>query len=319
MFPASCVFYQILTEKPNFRLDLICTKIGHNRECYTNFMGIMPKDKPVVISAESYAKKNIFKYSYVNPKILGLLSVVLLMIIGVGTGVYLTQVPSKTNTQATLETSEISFKPPAVEIDPNSEFSIDVFANANENQITSTQLTIVYDNNALDLLSISPKQFLPKVLIAPKISSGSATISLGTDGNSGINGSGVLATLSFRSKNSPTTTTQISFDEKQTRINVVGNNNNPITGLASATVTIIPTVNEEPVAPGVPDPESTSSANELTFDLNSDSQVNSVDLSILYSAWGDPESEFQKKSDVNSDGIVNGLDYSLILSSLNRK
>lgn len=269
-------------------------------------MGIVPKDKPVVISAESYAKKRIFKYSFVSPKILGILTVILLMVVGVGAGVYLTQTPRQTQTQATLQNSDISLKPSEIEVTGGSGFSIDVFGNANGNQITSAQLAIKYDPEFLELLSISPKQFLPKVLIAPNISSGSATVSLGPEGDSGISGSGILATLSFKAKKQPVPSTQISFEKDQTRINILGNSTSPLNELRSATIMINP-------ASG-----SATPANGQTFDFNSDAEISSTDLSILYSAWGNPQTDTQKKADLNGDGVVNGLDYAKFLPNLKR-
>lgn len=55
------------------------------------------KDKPVVISADNFAKKSNFKYSFVNPKFLGLTTILLLLVMvgGVGTSVYLTQKPQQ--------------------------------------------------------------------------------------------------------------------------------------------------------------------------------------------------------------------------------
>ena len=139
-------------------------------------MDTQGKDKPVVISAENYSKKNIFKYSFLNPKILGLLTVLLLIVGGVGTGVYLTQTPNQKVTQATLATTDISFKPSQTQTEAGSNFNIDVFANANGNKITKVTLTIKYDPDVLDLKSILPRQFLPKVLIAPELASGSASV-----------------------------------------------------------------------------------------------------------------------------------------------
>lgn len=289
-------------------------------------MEIQPKDKPVVISAENYTKKNIFKYSFVNPKILGLLTVVLLMVVGVGAGVYMTQVPGNTQTQATLQLSDISFKPSEVKVEAGSNFNIDVFSDANGNQITSAQLAIEYNPEFLDLTSITPKQFLPKILTPPSIASGSATVSLGTQGNSGISGSGILATLSFKAK-LPVSSTQISFDKSQTRVNILGNTASPLKDFKSAVIVI------NPGASGPPEPVSSPSASIQTqqtqdspapasaginFDFNSDSEINSIDLSILLSAWGNPQTDLQKKADLNGDGIVNGLDYSLFLPHLNK-
>ena len=294
------------------------------------------KDKPVVISAENYAKKNIFKFSFVNPKILGLLTVLLLLVGGVGTGVYLTRTPNQTVTQATLASTEISFKPAQLQTEAGSNFSIDVFGNANGNQITRVTLVIRYDPEILELKSISPKQFLPKVLAAPNLASGSASVSLGTDGNSGISGSGIIATLGFRSKNQASGSTRISFESGKTQVNILGNLSNSAGNLTPAEITInsapnsLPTVPESTApnqvrtllpAPGN-NPVETATSSALTsgqeFDFNSDNQINSIDLSVLYSAWGTPETDTQKKADLNGDGVVNGLDYSQFFPKLKR-
>lgn len=291
-------------------------------------MDAQEKDKPVVISAENYAKKNIFKFSFVNPKILGLLTVLLLLVGGIGTGVYLTQTPNQTVTQATLTTAEISFKPSTIQAESGSSFNVDVFGNANGNQITGVKLAFKYDPEVLELTSISPKQFLPKILIAPVIASGSAAVSLGTDGNSGISGSGILATLSFRIKTLQSISTQISFEKDKTQVNVLGNPNNLVGNLDSAKITI--TAGPKTL-PAIPESSASAQTNETLqpasqsgnlingeFDFNSDNQINSVDLSVLYSAWGTPETETQKKADINGDGVVNGLDYSKFLPQLKK-
>lgn len=278
------------------------------------------KDKPVVINAENYARKNVFKFSFVNPKILGLLTVLLLLVGGVGTGVYLTRNPNQSLTQATLSTADISFKPKEIQTEAGAGFNVDVFGNANGNQITSVTLAIKYDPDVLVLQSISPKQFLPKVLVAPSIASGSASISLGTDGNSGISGSGVIATLSFFVNNRSSGSTQIGFETGKTIVNTLGNPSNLAGNLASAKIIINP-ASGQPQAPlPVSDDATTSSASTSRgeFDFNADNQINSIDLSVLYSAWGKPETEVQKKADINGDGVVNGLDYAKFLPNLKR-
>lgn len=287
-----------------------------------------PKDKPIVISAESFAKKDVFKYSFVNPKIIALLTVIVLLIGGVGTGVYLIKTPGQTSTQASSEKLEISLKPSELEVVTGAGFDIDVFGNADKNQITSVDLVVQYDSQALELLSITPKQFLPKVLTPPNIASGSATISLGADGTAGVPGSGVLATFSFRALAQPPTSSQIIFDTEKTKINTLGNSENLQVDFRGSSVTIIDSSKNNSI------PSSSDSAqlqdqttasdsgtlesDESEFDFNSDSQINSLDLSLLYSAWGNPESELQKKADLNGDGVVNGLDYAQFLPRMKR-
>lgn len=277
------------------------------------------KDKPVVINAENFTKKNVFKFSFVNPKILGLLTVLLLLVGGVGTGVYLTRNPNQPLTQATLSTADISFKPNEIQTEAGAGFNVDLFGNANGNQITSVTLAIKYDPDVLVLQSISPKQFLPKVLVAPKLASGSASVSLGTEGNSGISGSGIIATLNFRVNNRASGSTPITFEPGKTIVNTLGNPSNLAGNLTSAKIIINP-ASDQPQVP-LPSPNSaTSSAlsSGSEFDFNLDNQINSIDLSVLYSAWGEPETEVQRKADINADGVVNGLDYAKFLPNLKR-
>lgn len=294
-------------------------------------MDSQQKDKPVVISVENYNKGGIFKFSYVNPKILGLLTVLLLLIGGVGTGVYLTQTPKQTTTQASLETINLSLQPAKSEVTGSGDFTVDVFTNANNNKITSVNLSINFDPEVLELKSITPRQFLPKVLIEPKISTGSAIFSLGTDGNSGISGSGILAVLTFQPKPGISTSTKIGFNETSTKVNILGNPGIAIE-LSPAEVRInIPGSENQQIASesaSLQPQEASSPANtgntqsagndQAEFDFNSDGQINSVDLSLVYSAWGQPETDTQKKADINGDGVVNGLDYSKFLPYLKR-
>lgn len=294
-------------------------------------MDSQQKDKPVVISVENYNKGGIFKFSYVNPKILGLLTVLLLLIGGVGTGVYLTQTPKQGTTQASLETVNLSLQPAKSEVTGSGGFTVDVFTNANNNKITSVNLSINFDPEILELKSITPRQFLPKVLIEPEISTGSAVFSLGTDGNAGISGSGILAVLTFQPKPGISTSTKISFNEESTKINILGNPGSAVE-LNPAEVQINTPAGEDEQASsesaGLQPRETSSSANtastqnsgtgQAEFDFNSDGQVNSVDLSLVYSAWGEPETDTQKKADINGDGVVNGLDYSKFLPYLKR-
>lgn len=274
------------------------------------------KDKPVVITADSFAKKNTFKFSIVNPKFLGITTVLLLLVVGVGTGVYLTQRPQQATTQASLEKVNLSFQPSQIEATTGEGFNVDVFANAGSNQVISTKLTIKYDPAVLNLVSITPKQFLPKVLSEPIIASGSATFSLGTDGAAGAPGNGILASLSFLPKSSSSTTTQISFDGSQTSVNVLNNPTNLVGDLGTTRIKITPRAGDVS-KPQVATPSATQTSATTEFDLNSDGQLNALDLAIMRSLLGKPASE-NPLADINKDGIVNGLDYALLLPQMQR-
>ena len=231
-----------------------------------------PKEKPVVITS-SGSKKDMFKFSFVNPKILGAMTVLLLLIGGVAGGVYMTQNRQQTTSQASPVTGvDLSFKPADTTTSTGSQFNVDIFAAGNDNQINSTDLTITYDPEVLTLKSISPGQFLPKILIPPKIEPGQASISLGTDGNSGVSGSGVIASLLLKvNDQAPPTTTQISLEES-TKIKVLNRTNEGISDtLGSAQVTIIQAIPPSPSPPKL----------QENTDLNGDGVINGIDR-LLY-------------------------------------
>lgn len=283
-----------------------------------------PKEKPVVITSEG-SKKNMFKFSFVNPKILGAMTVLLLLIGGVGAGVYLTQVRQQATTQATLSGVDLTFKPAELQVAADSEFSVDIFISSKDSQITSTDLTVKYDPQLLTLSSVTPKQFLPKILIQPYIGAGSASVSLGTDGNSGVSGSGVIASLVFKvNSQNETSSGQISFDPVHTKINVLNRSDDANDSLGSAKITVGPAAspgadhsassNPAPSEnPSASPAQSPSNESSISPDFNGDGRTNSIDLSIMYSGWGSPKTDIQKKADLNNDGVVNGIDYAIFL------
>ncbi len=240
-----------------------------------------PKEKPVVITSDG-SKKSIFKYSLVNPKFLGAMTVLLLMIGGIGAGVYLTQKPQQTITQATLSPVSVNFQPDAIESLTGSEFSVDIFAIAGENKITGADLSIKYDPKILSLKSITPKSFLPNIVIPPKIASGSATISLGTQGTEGISGSGILASLLFDvATQSAQTSTSISFEQGKTQIKLLNRSEGGSDTFGDALVNIKLSPKPSPI---IPIPTASASAQitpaELS-DLNNDGLINSIDRSLM--------------------------------------
>lgn len=279
-----------------------------------------PKEKPVVITS-SGTKKPIFKFSFVNPKILGAMTVLLLLVGGVGAGVYLAQTPTQTTSRASLTGVDISFKPAQTQTTAGSQFNIDVFANAADNQINSIDLNFKYDPTILTLKSITPGQFLPRVLTPPNIQTDQASISLGTDTTPAASGTGVIATLIFEAKPaSSSATTQITFNKQTTKINVLNRTeNSPADSLGQAEVTINPSAST-PIPKSTSSPLNSPSATNSAevSDFNNDGLTNAIDLSIMYAAWGDPETDIQKKADLNHDNKVNGMDYSVFIPKFTR-
>lgn len=65
-------------------------------------------------------------------------------------------------------------------------------------------------------------------------------------------------------------------------------------------------------------PTASASAEPNIYDFNSDSKVNTLDLSFMYVNWGTPKPEAGTKADLNKDGVVNGVDYAMLLKQFNQ-
>lgn len=285
----------------------------------TSANNVPQKEKPVVVTAD-YSRKSFFKYSFVNPKFLGAMTVLLLMIGGVGTGVYLIQKPQQTISQASLSPVTVNFQPAEIEVEAGSEFNVDIFTLAGENKITGADLTIKFDPKVLTVKSIAPKDFLPDITIPPKIASGSASISLGTETSAGISGNGVVANVLFQVNDATAaTSTTINFDSSSTQIKVLNRTSGgeaDVFGTSKITIrqSTSPKVSDLPNPP-VLDPNNSSPSAQIS-DFNNDGLINSIDLSLMYSAWGEPDSDTQLKADLNGDGTINGMDYAQLLPKL---
>lgn len=284
-----------------------------------------PKEKPVVISSEG-GKKASFKFSLVNPKILAMMTVLLLMVGGIGTGVYLIQQPQQTTTQATSTPVDLVFQPSEIQTEEGSEFNTNIYASSNNNQITGADLKIEYPIS-LTLKTVTPGEFLPKVLIPPSISEGSASLSLGTEGTSGVTGNGVVATLTFKSNGGSANEANIKLSP-QSKINVLNRTPGAVVDSFGSAKVIISSVQQSPPPSPSPSPiplpslitslnissqSASPSAITGSTDFNDDGLTNSIDLSFMYSGWGTPQTDGQKKADLNTDGIINGIDYSIFL------
>ena len=60
--------------------------------------------------------------------------------------------------------------------------------------------------------------------------------------------------------------------------------------------------------------DSASHICDCAGDINSDHQIDGIDLAILLSTWGTDGGAYYPKADTNSDGVVNGLDMTSLLS-----
>jgi len=273
-------------------------------------MDTTPGKEPVVFKSQNASKS--FK---VNIKILAGIFVFVFMVGGIGTGVYLTQRSQQLTSRASLDKVDLALQPSEISATASGQFQTDVVVTTNPLKAAAVEAVIKYDPEYLRLDGILlVKTFLDTEL---KLATESGSFILGTLDPDGKGGTGTLATLSFTALKDTSTPTAITFDPAKTRVSAAGQSTDMKGDLGQALVTIgsqtaSPSPSPSSSSSPLPSPSPSPSA-AVSYDFNGDSAINAVDLSIMYSGWGTPTTDTQKKADLNNDGVINGLDYSQFL------
>lgn len=120
-------------------------------------------------------------------------------------------------------------------------YSIPITISANKNKITAVQLEISYDPQVLTQISLTPGTFFQKpvsLLNEKNENNGRISYAIGIEPNaSGIEGVGVVATLTFQAKSQFRGKTTISFLPK-TLVTAEGSNQSVLKERASAQIDI---------------------------------------------------------------------------------
>lgn len=169
-----------------------------------------PSPKPSIFQKIKPPTTDFFK----NKKFLGG-AMTALLLFAVGLGVFLAQKPTQLKPQANESGAEISIKPEQQVVFDNHEFKSDVFINTNDLNVSSVKVKVDFDPK-FQLQNVELGTFLPQFLGQVQVASNSATFTVGT--SVGNQGSGVLATLKFKSLEEATGSSYlIGFDQSQTQ------------------------------------------------------------------------------------------------------
>src|SRR3989344_703247 len=226
---------------------------------------------PVVFASENKGSKVSFfqkirpPFSKLNFKKTGIAGLVVLLVFALALGVYLSRKPTQLTPKATGEEVSLSIRPADTAAALNQEFNLDVFfdAGATNFEITTIQAKINYDPQLLELKGVAIKDFLP-VFQPPTNTSGSTIFSVASV--TPKQGSGVIATLTFKALASSGGPAQVSFDQSQTQVYEISHDDAIATALTPGTVTF------GAQSSGSPSPtQNTSPETSLTLEaLNSD-------------------------------------------------
>lgn len=117
----------------------------------------------------------------------------------------------------------------------NDTFVIGLTVNTGDNTLTAAALSVSYNPQILEAVSIQEGNYLPVVLVPGAVTAGRATITLGVTPTDPKQGSGILAVISFRAKAAGTSA--ITYDAS-TEAAALGKTTNALTGIQGTQITI---------------------------------------------------------------------------------
>ncbi len=202
---------------------------------------------------------NLFPLKQIRLKLHFLLYFLFFVILIIGTvyGIYLSFFkpgPTAVKTKATTSGVNLSLIPLTITGTVGMDFTVTITMNTNNKTVSAAELHLIYDSTKLEGKSITAGAYLPVVLTQGTIGTGAAAITLGSQPTEPKNGSGILATLTF--KPLVTLSSQISFST-ETKIAVVGSNTNEVGDMNGTQITfdVSPTVTPTPSL--IPGPSAT--------------------------------------------------------------
>lgn len=188
--------------------------------------------KEVELSFLSKAKI-FFSPANRNRKAITAILSILLLTGAIGTGVYLTEQRANTRTQASGATLSLSTSSANPKVGDT--FTVAASIDTGGLSASAVALEVKYDPNALELVSGTPGNFLPVVLVPVNSSEGTFNLTVGAEFANPKSGVGILAQIVFKAKtNGPT---NISFGSG-TAVAAVGQPSNVAGQLSPVQITI---------------------------------------------------------------------------------
>ncbi len=233
---------------------------------------------------------------------------------------------------------DLSLTTPQTSINKNVEFPVFVYIDTKGGQVTGADLRVKFDKDKLEASKIETLQtyFLPVVFIPGSISAseGLAKIVLGCNPDTPKTGTGVLAKITFKTKN-VAGVSKIDFSS-DTAISALGSTTNVIGQKGSIDITIVgstttptstPTITPTPTTTVKPTvtptntvtPTSTSTPTPSNLpgkrgDINQDGLVNIIDIGIVIDNY-DLKPPTNPRADINQDGNVNIIDIGITVDN----
>lgn len=149
-------------------------------------------------------------------------------------------------------TAEIFLSPSSVSTDPNGVFVLDIYLDTKDHEVTAADVELLYDDSKVKVQTLDKSDFLPVLLDGPFVYqketaakqfgatggptfNASARITLGSDPNTPVQGSGKIATVKLQAQESGYTF--VGFGE-HTLVSAIGSYTNVLAYATGSDITI---------------------------------------------------------------------------------
>lgn len=241
----------------------------------------------------------------------------LLMLVALPATVLLVRQRQELRREAAAATT-LSLLPASLAVQPGDQFSLEVAIDTGSNIVSAADLVITFDSSQLTVTGITAGTFLPVVLVPGAVTSGTATIILGSLPTTPMTGTGVLATVTFTANNVGTATVRFA---DTTQVAAIGESGNVLSGTQEATVSIAiptptPTSTPTPTPTLTPTPTPTPTPIPLPGDIDKNNKVDIFDYNLLLEDFGKTT---PTSADIDADGDVDIFDYNLLLENFGER
>lgn len=220
-----------------------------------------------------------------------------IIIIGLLVSIYLVSQSQELRKRAAGTGAILSISPANVTVAAGQTSSIGVTMNTGGDLISAAELHLTFDPTKITVQSISAGSPLPVVLTAGAVGSGTVSIVLGSQPSAPFQGTGIIATITFKALT--VSTTQVNF-AATTQAAAVGKMTNDIQTMTGGQVTVSGGTVPSPTPQKTPTPSPKVSTTPQKTPTPLPTQANCLRKS---------------SGDADCNGIVNGVDYSLWLNS----
>jgi hypothetical protein len=170
-----------------------------------------------------------------NGKMFLQLFAVLLLLGGLGAGIFLANRQQELRSRATNTNPTLAMNPATVTKQINETFSVGLTLNTNSASVSAAAIEVSYDPSKLEAQSINAGTFLPNVFAQGAIANGKVTITLGSPTEGAKRGTGVIATINFKALANGSTSLAYTAN---TQVAAIGQNSNALASSTGTQVTV---------------------------------------------------------------------------------